>query len=192
MNIYRRKLLNTVLFFAKKTKYLNLTKLLKLLYFFDFTHFKQTGYPAIGLDYFAFDWGPVPKEFWAEIKDGVVPEDFGGKIALIVKQNEFDEKKGIEIKAIKDPELDIFTPREIEILRYLADVFKDARGKDISEVSHLPEQPWDITRKKSGKNSPIDYLLCIDEKSDISFDYAKESLKEYFAAVHNFRLKPVK
>jgi len=49
-NIYRKKLLNAVLFFAKNTKYVNLGKLSKLLYFLDFTHFKQTGYPSIGLE----------------------------------------------------------------------------------------------------------------------------------------------
>src|SRR4030042_7169334 len=109
MNIYRKKLLNSVLFFAKKTKYLNLTKLLKLLYFLDFTHFKNTGYPSIGLEYYAFEWGPVPRDFWAEIKDGDVPEDFQGKVVLIVKTNEFDVKKEIEIKAIENPDLDVFT-----------------------------------------------------------------------------------
>lgn len=192
MNIYRKKLLNSVLFFAKNTKYLNLTKLLKLLYFLDFTHFKQTGYPSIGLEYYAFEWGPVPKDFWSEIKDGNVPEDFEGKLSLILKTDEFDVKKGIEIRAIESPDLTIFTPREIKILKYLADIFRDARGKDMSEVSHLPKQPWDITRKKSGKNQLIDYLLCIDEKSGVSLDDARESLKEHFEAIHNLKLKPTK
>ncbi len=192
-NIYRGKLLNATLFFAKNTKRVNLTKLSKLLYFLDFIHFKQTGYPSIGLEYYAFDKGPLPRDFWAEIKDGSVPEDFEGKLALVPKADAlppYDSE--IEVHAIKKPDLSIFTPREIKILENLAFVYKEARASDISEVTHLPKQPWDITIKKKGKNKPIDYLLAIDEKSEISLDNAKDSLKEHFEAIRNFGLEPTK
>jgi uncharacterized phage-associated protein len=192
INTYRKKLLNATLYFAKNTKHVNLTKLSKLLYFLDFTHFKQTGYPSIGLQYYAFDWGPVPRDFWSEIKDGNVPEDFKGKLALIPKIDELDEKKGTEIRAIENPDLTIFTPREMKILKYLADVFRDARGKDISEVTHLPNQPWDVTRRRSGKNKLIDYLLAIDEKAEVNLDEARDSLKEHFEVVQNFSIEPTK
>jgi len=193
MDIYRKKLLNAVLFFAKNTKHLNLTKLSKLLYFLDFTHFNQTGYPSIGLDYYAFEWGPVPRDFWSEIKDGSVPEDFKGKLALIPKTDDFSPSyKEIEIRAIENPDLSVFTSREMRILENLAFIYKEARGRDISEVTHLPKQPWDITVKKSGKYKLIDYLLGIDEKSKVSLDEARESLKEHFEAVRNFGLKPTK
>lgn len=193
MNIYRKKLLNAVLFFAKNTKHLNLTKLSKLLYFLDFTHFNQTGYPSIGLDYYAFERGPVPRDFWAEIKDGDVPEDFKGKLALILRTDDLAPSyKEIEIRAIKKPDLSIFTPREIKILEDLAFIFKEARGRDISEVTHLPKQPWEITIKNVGKNKLIDYMLSIDEKSEVNPDEASESLKEHFEAVRNFDLKPTK
>lgn len=193
MDIYRKKLLNAVLFFAKNTKHLNLTKLSKLLYFLDFTHFNQTGYPSIGLDYYAFEWGPVPRDFWSEIKDGSVPEDFKGKLALIPKTDDFSPSyKEIEVRAIENPDLSVFTSREMKILEDLAFIYKEARGRDISEVTHLPKQPWDITVKKSGKYKLIDYLLGIDEKSKVSLDEARESLKEHFEAVRNFGLKPTK
>lgn len=192
-SIYRKKLLNAVLFFAKNTKHVNLTKLSKLLYFLDFTHFKQTGYPSIGLNYYTFPWGPVPRDFWLEIKDGNVPEDFRGKLALILRADDFAPNfKEIEVRAIKGPDLSIFTPRETKILDDLAFIFKEARAGEISEVSHLPKQPWDITKKKSGENCLIDYLLAIDEKSEIRLDEARESLKEHFEAVRNFGLEPTK
>ena len=85
-NIYREKLLNAILFFVQKTRHAKMTKISKLLYFFDFTHFKQTGYPAIGLEYFAFKNGPVPKKLWLELKDGIVPNDFKAKLALLEKK----------------------------------------------------------------------------------------------------------
>lgn len=192
-NIYRKKLLNAVLFFAKKTRYVNTTKLSKLLYFLDFTHFKETGYPSIGLKYYAFQKGPVPKDFWLEVKDGNVPEDFRGKLALIRRTDDLAPSfKEIEFRAISDSDLSVFTPREVEILNKLAFVFRDAKAWDMSEVSHLPKQPWDITIKEHGENCPIDYLLSIDEQSEVSLDDAKESLKEHFEAVRNFYLEPSK
>jgi len=191
MNAYRSKLLNATLYFAKKTKHLNLTKLSKLLYFLDFTHFKQVGYPSIGLKYYAFERGPVPKDFWLEIKEGIVPDDFVGKLALVPQIDDLDQTtKEMKIRAIKMPDLSVFTPREIKILEELAFTYKDAWAWQISEVTHLPKQPWDITIRKRGKNKLIDYIDGIDDNSAISVDDAKESLKEHFAVVHNFGIKP--
>ena len=193
INFYRQKLLNAVLFFASNTKRVNLGKLSKLLYFLDFIHFKQTGYPSIGLEYYAFERGPVPKDFWAEIKDANVPEDFKGKIELILKTDDFAPGyKEVEVHALEKPDLFVFTQREIKILEYLAFVYKEARASDISEVTHLPKKPWDITIKNKGKNKLIDYLLGIDEESAVSLDYAADSLKEHFEVVHNFGIEPTK
>ena len=193
VNTYRKKLLNATLFFARNTRHSNLTKLLKLLYFLDFTHFKQTGYPSIGLTYYAFPKGPVPKDFWLEVKDGNVPDDFADKLALIRRVDELDpSRKEVEFRAKADPDLSVFTPREIEILDNLAFIFREARAWEMSEVSHLPRQPWDTTIKELGEKRPIDYLLAIDQESEVSLGEAEESLKEHFEAIRNFNLDPTK
>ena len=193
INIYRKKLLNAILYFAKNTKHVNLTKLSKLLYFLDFTHFKQIGYPSIGLEYYAFEKGPVPKDFWLEIRGGNVPDDFSGKFVLIPKTDDFAPNyKELEIRAIETPDLSVFTPREIKILEDLAFIYKEAWAWQISEVTHLPKQPWDITVERSGKNQVIDYLLAIDEKSGVSLDEARDYLKEHFEVVQNFSIEPTK
>jgi len=192
-NFYRQKLLNAVLFFAQNTKHVNLTRLLKLLYFLDFTHFKQTGYPSIGLKYYTFRKGPVPWDFWSEIKDGNVPDDFSGKFALISRTDDFAPNyKELEIRAIESPDLSFFTPREAKIMEDLAFIYKDARAWQMSDVSHLPNQPWDITVKKKGYNQLIDYLLAIDDKSKVSLDEARDSLKEHFEVVQNLDIGPTK
>jgi uncharacterized phage-associated protein len=193
MNTYRNKLLNAVLFFAENTKRPNLTKMLKLLYFLDFTHFKQTGYPSIGLEYYTFEKGPVPKDFWLEVKDGVTPSDFEGKLAILLRVDEEDplsSKKELLFKAIVKPDLTFFTPREIKILKYLSDVYRDTPAYLMSEVTHLRNEPWDTTKKNKGLNKPIDYLLCLDEEAEISLDEAEESLKEYFELIENFSIGP--
>ena len=63
---HREKLINAIIYFATHTKYCGKTKLLKLLYFLDFSHFKRTGKSVTGLDYFAWGMGPVPKELFKE------------------------------------------------------------------------------------------------------------------------------
>ena len=167
--------------------------MLKLLYFLDFTHFKQTGYPSIGLEYYAWGKGPVPKEFWIEVKDGIIPDDFEGKFAIFIRENQEDpisSYKELLFKAIAKPDLTVFSPREIKILEYLADVYRDTPAYLMAEVTHLRNEPWDTTKKTKGLNNPIDYLLCIDEEAEISLDEAKETLREHFAVVHNFRIEP--
>jgi len=193
MNIYRKKLLNAALFFASNTKRVNLGKLSKLLYFLDFIPFNQTGYPSIGLKYYTFEKGPVPKDFWLEIRDANVPEDFKGKISLIRRTDDFAPNyKEVEIRALEKPDLSVFTPREIEILDNLAFVYKEATASDMSEVTHLSKQPWDITIREKGKNKPIDYLVSISEESAVSLDHATDTLKEHLEVVHNFGITPTK
>jgi uncharacterized phage-associated protein len=191
MNIYRKKLINALLYFAKRTKFANMTKMSKLLYFFDFEHFKQTGYPSIGLKYFAFERGPVPKFFWLEVKDGKVPEDLKDKIALITKKDELKyDYKETEFKAKTSPDLSVFTPREKKLLEDLAYIYRDAKAWEISEASHLKNHPWEITYRRKGANAPIDYLLALDNDSEITKEDTEESLKEHFEIVYNLALSP--
>jgi len=192
MNQYRRKLLNAILFFASKVKRLNTTKLCKLLYFLDFTHVQQTGYPSIGLRYHAFEQGPVPKDFWLEIKNGVVPNDFKDKIAIIVSNpDDIDKDDYREYIFIKkcDPDLKVFTPRERKILENLAYIYDEATARDMSEVTHLENSPWDKTFKHKGKCAPIDYKLAFDSKTP-DIHEAEQIIQDHFEVMNNFTLFP--
>jgi len=135
----------------------------------------------------------VPKDFWLEIRDADVPEDFKGKIGLIRRTDDFAPNyKEVEIRALEKPDLSVFTQREIKILDDLAFVYKEATASAMSEVTHLPKQPWDITKREKGNNKPIDYLLSIGEESAVSMGDAADTLKEYFEVVHNFGIEPTK
>lgn len=193
LNAYRKKLLNAILFFAKNTRYCNKTKLLKLLYHLDFMHFKQTGYPSLGLTYYTYKEGPVPVRFWKEIQHGIVPSDFRGKVEIKIKAGyPKPNDKEYEFIALTDPDLSFFTPREQEILHNLVQKYKNKRAKQISEETHLPRQPWHTTKITDGFNKPISYLLCLDEQAGISWDMAKNNLAEFYAAVRNFNLRATK
>jgi uncharacterized phage-associated protein len=193
-NFNRTKLLNAILYFSEHTKRCNLTKLLKLLYLLDFTHFKQTARPSIGLIFYAWKQGPVPKDFYEEIKDGIVPEDFKGKFAIIKQEGNASnpDYKEYLFRRIARPDESVFTPRELKILESLCDVFRDATASQMSELTHLHKQPWDVTVKDKGMYSEIDYLLCLEPNSAISAEDAQTALKEYFEVINNFNLSPTK
>lgn len=190
MNSNREKLINAILYFAQNTKHLNVTKLMKLLNFFEFEHFSETGYPPIGLQYYTFEHGPVPKVFWLEIKDGVLPDDLKDKVFIKVQSG---ERGGFGKEFISKPgsivNFSIFTPREKKILEKLAFIYQDADAKTMSEISHEDNQPWEITMQQQGKNSLIDYLLALKPSSPIDKEEAEESLQDFFSIIDIFDTK---
>lgn len=113
-NKYPKKLLNSILYFSKNVKYPSQVKIFKLLFFLDFIHFKQTGRSVTNLDYYAWDFGPVPKDLWTKIKNKDLPEDFQNAISLESQRTQ----KGNESKILKakiSPDMKVFTPREITL-----------------------------------------------------------------------------
>jgi uncharacterized phage-associated protein len=192
INVYRNKLLNAVLFFAKNTHHCNKTKLLKLIYHLDFIHFRQTGFPSIGLTYYTYKEGPVPVRFWKEVQNGKVPQDFQGKFDIQITYNPKINKDEFIFTALAEPDLSYFSPRESRILEALAKTYKDKTAKQISEGTHLPNQPWDTTLKTKGKNKPIDYMLSLDTSSSVSWETATNNLSEFYAVVKNLKLNPTK
>jgi hypothetical protein len=154
-------------------------------------HFRQTGYPATGLKYYAFDNGPVPKDFWLEIKGGTVPEDFKGKFVFVPTAEEGDSQFKCEFRAKEKPDMSIFSPREQEIMQNIVMMFKDLRAAEISRITHWRNQPWDVTRRQKGPNAEIDYLTGVDKRSDIeiSIEEAEESLRAFFEVMSNFHIK---
>lgn len=72
---------------------------MKLLYFLDFTHFKQTGKSVTGLDYFAWARGPVPKKLFDELSGKPKPDLAQavkivktGDMQKIVPRQKFDDR----------------------------------------------------------------------------------------------------
>ncbi len=187
-NTYREKLLNAVLFFARETKCPSLVKMFKLLFFLDFYHFKLTGRSVTNLDYYALPYGPVPGDFYDEVKSGTVPDDMREYLTLVPLETE-RRTPAFEFKAKKKSDLSVFSPREQEILDDLAFMFKDVTPSQMSEISHLKNQPWDKTIRQEGPNQLIDYLLALDSDAEVSEEDAKELIKERKEMLKNFPIK---
>lgn len=169
----REKLLNAATYFVKKTKYCGKTKLLKLLYFVDFMHFRETGKSVTGLEYYAWDFGPVPTELYEEM-DNPGPDLKEALSFLPIKDKSF-----VEIKAKKRFDDRYFTKRELRILERVAFIFKEARAEDMVEASHLPNHPWEKTIKTKGRMVKIDYLLALDNTPEsLSEEEARERISD--------------
>ena len=183
----RERLINAIAYFAKNVKFARKVKIFKLLFLLDFQHFEATGLPVTDSEYSAWDFGPVPVELFEEIKEGAIPPDLARLVRIIQNQPE-GGKKSFEFKVLDKAKIDlsVFTPRQMKIMENLVFIYKDIPGTDMSEISHLPNSPWDKTRKTKGMYHRIDYLLAIDSKSPISAEIAQERYREHKEFIENF------
>jgi len=165
-------LINAIIFFATHTKYCGKTKLLKLLYFLDFKHFKQTGRSVTGLDYFAWRMGPVPKDLFGELSDEMNPD-------LKAAIHKLSEEGFQKIRPKKQFDDQYFSLKEIKLLEEISFIFEDAKADDMVESTHLKNEPWDQTLKQKGEFKKIDYMLAVDsEIVSLSYEEAKERMQE--------------
>lgn len=172
-NMLERKLINAILYFSKNVRYPYKLKMFKLLYILDFKHFKAVGRPVTNLEYFAWDFGPVPKKLFEDIDKNTLSEEFTKNIKIIKR-----DFGGFEFKGLKNYDLAVFSPREKKILEEIAYIFRDADAEQMSEISHLKNAPWDKTRKEKGRYEKIDYYLALDKEAKIDLKTAKERMKE--------------
>ena len=162
----REKLTEAIVYFAKNTELCGKTKLMKLLYFLDFIHFRQTGKSVTEMDYYAWDFGPVPRDLWCELSH---PETMADDLrqAIAVWPVETADDKTLElITPRRKFNEGLFSPRELQILEAVAFTFKEARADLMVESAHLPQQPWDSTCREKGKHQRIDYMLGVGGTPD--------------------------
>jgi uncharacterized phage-associated protein len=170
---HREKLINGIIYFVKNTRYCGKTKLFKLLYYLDFIHFRETGKSITGLDYYAWDFGPVPAELYNEMNE--LPTDLKESITIIKNK----DKDFIEIKPKKKFDNKFFTKRELRLLDKIAYIFKDAKAEQMVESTHLLNEPWHTTINKTGEKSRIDYFLALDNSKDsLLLEEALERVKD--------------
>jgi uncharacterized phage-associated protein len=183
----REKLINAIIFFSQKTKHCHTLKLFKLLNLLDFEHFRQTGKTVTGLDYSAWDNGPVPSALYEEIKAGI-KDDLASAVTIREQRDEFSDKLlRRDIKPKANFHSGIFTPRERSIMECLAEIFQEARGDDMRDFSHIKGLPWkSVYGKGEGRYKPIDPALSFNsdpmmhnvptiEKEE--YEYRKELLR---------------
>jgi len=100
--------------------------MLKLLYFLDFQHFKQTGKSTTGLDYYAWNMGPVPKDLFNELTEKMNPD-------LKAAIHDLPQEGFQKIRPKKKFDSKYFSSWEMKLLKALAFIFKDAKADDMIE-----------------------------------------------------------
>ncbi len=123
------KLYNVVLFFSRDG--VLKSKLNKLLFYADFKHFKEYTLSITGLRYAHLPYGPVPDNYamyyatmfskgLVEFMEEPYPNGYVGEL----------------IKAIKEPDLNIFSPSELRIMASVMEDFKRYTATQIQDMSH--------------------------------------------------------
>lgn len=181
--IQREKMLEAIRFFAEETINCRLTKLLKLLYFLDFIHFKEIGRPVTGLVYKAWRRGPVPSSLYGEIKYEQQP-DFKSKVQL--KKVIINDKPALNFVAVGKPDLSIFTRREKRILKELTKKYFKSNAEDMVEETHFKHLPWHQVYKVERRSGEvIPYNLALDELLREPFEEFTSERDQVFQFIAN-------
>jgi putative zinc finger/helix-turn-helix YgiT family protein len=144
------KLYNLILYFTKNGEFK--TKLNKLLFYTDFKHFKEYLVSVTGLKYAHLPYGPVPDNY-----EMYYASMLSAGLAEIKEDFNYNGYPVERFKAIKNPELNVFSPSELRIMASVMEIFKDYSAIRIEEISH------EEAGYKQTKNSEI-----------ISYEYAKD------------------
>jgi len=187
----REKLINAMVFFAENTRHCGKIKLFKLLYLLDFEHFKETGRPVTGMEYRAWEKGPVPHELWCEwpaMQRGSAANDIANAIDIVPESTgDYELQKVVPLIAFHD---DHFTRRELRIMRSLVERFRDERTKPLINFTHQLLGPWEVTwRDGQGNNESIDYALAVGADDPYAAEILEaaaefEAVKAVLGVVH--------
>ncbi len=176
MTLTEEKILNGIKYFVIHTQNVGRTKLFKLLYFWDFIHFKRFGMSITGYEYYTFPFGPVPRKLYDEIIENELPDFLLGNLSIIedITEDEDDSFKRFKV-VLKNRKMnkDCFSPNELKILEEVAYIYKEATAKQMTEITHLHNSPWDRTVKE-GMNILIDYFLALDDETTLDRDEVEE------------------
>lgn len=178
INLEREKLLNALNYFSvDSVMYPRKTKIFKLLYFFDFLHYENTGRPVTGQRYFAWKYGPVPEALNEEWKSPL--PDFREKFRIVTEN--FPESTGERLLPKPNVKFDpqYFSRYELELMEALAKKhFKDTATQMIDKT-HFKYGPWDeMWEVRNRKREEIPYELVFlrrnSEKDQEMLDHAHE------------------
>lgn len=145
------KLSNLILFLSRGDGVFK-TKLNKLLFYSDFTHFRKTASSITGARYVRLPLGPVPDKY--ELLYALLAMQG----AIDIKEIVFKEDvAGDRIFAKQEPDLSVFSDSELSVITFIKDYFKDFSCRRIVDFSHAEKGYRETT-----------------ELGEISYEFANE------------------
>lgn len=156
---HRDKLIQAIIFFAQHTKHCGKTKLFKLLYLLDFEHFRLTGRSVTGLEYYAWEKGPVPvalEDEWDEFKPDLA-------LAIRIKPERLFSYSRQTVTPRLAFDDSYFSKRELGLMREIAEKYRSHLASEMVEVTHAENGAWDkVWANGEGHNQLIDYRLSLE------------------------------
>lgn len=128
------KICNMVAFFGEKLSPFK-TKMNKLLFYSDFLMYRESCFSMSGLKYQAIQRGPVPVNFQS------LYDFLCNKNIIKINTVDFGEYYGEQIINSITFDDELFSNKELEILRYVAEKFESINSTQISDLSHI-EKAW--------------------------------------------------
>lgn len=130
------------------------TKLAKLVYLSDFTHFYNTLEPMSGVKYKKLQYGPVSDEFLELIEEMQSCDEI------------FVESKGNALlcSRIEDSETEILTIEEISLIQKISEKWRNQSTKKIVDFTHN-QLPWKIVQDQA----IVPYELITQEEENNVF-----------------------
>jgi len=127
------KLKNMILYLVNRLGSVLETKLNKLLWYCDFLNFKETSVSITGAQYIRLPYGPVPDNYERII--GIMQPEL-----LNMDEIPFNTKEGIvlgkQFTALVKPDERIFSKKELQVMNFVADTFRNYTSTAIKEKSH--------------------------------------------------------
>ena len=152
------KLTEMIVFFTERCEPWK-TKLNKLLFYADFSHFKQHCFSISGVNYRAINMGPVINNYNSTF-EYIALKDFVDIHCVEFDQGVYGEQ------FVPNPNRafnkDIFTKSELNTLENISNKFKDTSTKEIIDISHT-EEAW--KRNYNNGRNLISYLESFDLKA---------------------------
>lgn len=137
MVLHKIKYKNAALYFMKycNNQYLGATKLNKLFYYLDFINYRDRKKSVTGDFYIHNHYGPTPNTLNSILSEMVEDKE------IEITKDPFEDSHAISFSIKKNPNEDVFSIKEKELLKSVCGEFLDWSTPKIVEQTHL-ESPW--------------------------------------------------
>jgi len=161
-------------------------KILKMLYFIDFVHFRERGRSVTGTQYHAWDFGPMPRLLWNE---WMRPNpDFRSRFRVVEEEFPIGRDLKLEVRH-KQVDQSVFSVFEWDLIVGLAQRhFRDEPWEMVDSL-HFENGPWEQTwgaRKQHYMPIPYDAIFGAENKMEHqarrNHAYEKHSLHRRYRA----------
>jgi putative zinc finger/helix-turn-helix YgiT family protein len=151
-------LMEMMRFFALREGGIFKTKLNKLLFYADFTHFRLHGESISGASYLRFQFGPVPRDY--DVFLSLLQRE-----GRLQPREEFREGLDVAVERWHAGAFDAgeFSPESLRVMEAVHTHFASTSCRDISDISHEEEG-----YKQTPEDKPIAYAFAHDLKIEFA------------------------